>query len=315
MSETHTKNARSLIDLQSLPVSDISYLLDTAESFKEILTRQVKKAPTLRGKSVALLFFEPSTRTRTSFEHAAKILSADTYNLAGSSSSLVKGETLRDTMQTLDSMAIDTFVIRHGFSGSAEQAASYAPGKSIINAGDGTHEHPTQGLLDMLTIREHKGKLEGLKVAIIGDILHSRVARSNVWGLSKMGADVHLAGPSTLLPDDYSSWPVKSVSSNIDDVIKGADVVMTLRIQLERQGSGYFPNQREYSKLYGVSAERLKHAAENVIVMHPGPMNRGLEISSDLADNPRYSVITEQVTNGVAVRMAALFWAMGGAQA
>jgi aspartate carbamoyltransferase catalytic subunit len=309
------RHPHSLIDLQSLSVSDMNYLLDTADSFREILSRQVKKAPTLRGKSVALLFFEPSTRTRTSFEHAAKILSADTYNLVGSSSSLVKGETLRDTMMTLDSMAIDTFVIRHGFSGSAEMAARYAPTKAIINAGDGTHEHPTQGLLDMQTIKQHKGRIEGLKVAIIGDVAHSRVARSNVWGLTKLGAEVRLAGPSTLLPTDTSSWPASMITSNMDEAIEGADVVISLRIQLERQGTGYFPNVREYSKLFGVTAERLKGAAKDVIVMHPGPMNRGVEISSDLADDPRYSVITEQVTNGVAVRMAALFWAMGGAQA
>jgi aspartate carbamoyltransferase catalytic subunit len=315
MNTATAHHARSLIDLQSLKIDDLNYLIDTAGSFKEILTRQVKKAPTLRGKSVALLFFEPSTRTRTSFEHAAKILSADTYNLAGSSSSLVKGETLRDTMLTLSSMAIDTFVIRHSFSGSAEMAANYIPGKTVINAGDGTHEHPTQGLLDLLTIKESKGHIEGLKVAIIGDITHSRVARSNVWGLSKLGAEVRLAGPPTLLPTDTSSWPASLVTTDIDQAIEGADVVICLRIQLERQDSAYFPNVREYSKLFGVTAERLRGASHNVIVMHPGPMNRGVEISSSLADDTRYSVITHQVTNGVAVRMAALFWAMGGASA
>ena len=303
---------KDLLDLQSLAPSDIAYLLDTADSFKALLQREVKKVPTLRGRSVAMLFFEPSTRTRTSFEHAAKIMSADTYSLAGSSSSLVKGETLKDTMLTLDAMGIDAFVIRHSYSGAAALASKYVPRKPVINAGDGTHEHPTQGLLDMLTLRQVKGKLEGLKVAIVGDVLHSRVARSNVWGLTKMGASVRLIAPPTLLPDDTSSWPVDLVTSDMAEGLRGVDAVIALRIQLERQDSAYFPNAREYTRLFGVSESRLAVAQPDVTVLHPGPMNRGIEISSELADNAKYSVIVNQVTNGVAVRMASLFWLMGG---
>ncbi len=305
---------KDLLDLRSMDAGEIEYLLNTADSFKEILGRQVKKAPTLRGRSVATLFFEPSTRTRTSFEHAAKILSADTYSLAGSTSSLVKGETLKDTMLTLDSMGIDAFVIRHSASGAAELASKYVPDKPVINAGDGTHEHPTQGLLDMLTIRQHKGKIDGLTVAIVGDVLHSRVARSNVWGLTKLGARVRLVGPSTLLPTDMSLWPVEMVTSDMSEGLEGADVVLSLRIQLERQDSAYFPSVREYARLFGVNKTRLSKAKSDVIVLHPGPMNRGVEISSELADDTQYSVITEQVTNGVAVRMATLFWLMGAQQ-
>ncbi len=303
---------KDLLDLQSLAPGDMSYLLDTADSFKALLEREVKKVPTLRGRSVAMLFFEPSTRTRTSFEHAAKIMSADTYSLAGSTSSLVKGETLKDTMLTLDAMGIDAFVIRHSYSGAAELASKYVPGKPVINAGDGTHEHPTQGLLDMLTLRQVKGKLEGLTVAIVGDVLHSRVARSNVWGLTKMGASVRLIGPPTLLPDDTSAWPVDLVTSNMSEGLRGVDAVIALRIQLERQDSAYFPSPREYARLFGVNQNRLAVAKNDVTVLHPGPMNRGIEISSELADDARYSVITNQVTNGVAVRMASLFWLMGG---
>jgi aspartate carbamoyltransferase catalytic subunit len=302
---------KDLLDIQSLDKSEIEYLLDTAGSFKEILRRPVKKVPTLRGRSVAMLFFEPSTRTRTSFEHAAKIMSADTYSLAGSTSSLVKGETLKDTMLTLDAMGIDAYVIRHGNSGAAALASKYVPAKPVINAGDGTHEHPTQGLLDLLTIREAKGSIAGLEVAIVGDIAHSRVARSNIWALSKLGANIRLVAPSTLLPPEAHQLPVK-VFTNLEEGIAGADVVNVLRIQLERQNEAFFPSTREYAKLFGVSAEKLKVAAPNVTVLHPGPMNRGVEIASALADDPAISVITNQVTNGVAMRMAVLFWLMSG---
>jgi aspartate carbamoyltransferase catalytic subunit len=303
---------KDLLDLRTIEPEEIAYLLDTADSFKQILTRQVKKAPTLRGRSVALLFFEPSTRTRTSFEHAAKILSADTYSLTGSTSSLVKGESLKDTMLTLEAMGIDAFVLRHSFSGAAELASSYVPRRAVINAGDGTHEHPTQGLLDMLTMRQAKGGIQGLTVAIVGDILHSRVARSNIWGLSKMGAEVRLVAPPTLLPDDLSALPIEFATSDMKEGLTAADVVITLRIQLERQDSAFFPNVREYSRLFGVNASKLAVANEGVIVLHPGPMNRGIEIASELADDGKYSVITNQVTNGVAVRMATLFWLLGG---
>ena len=300
---------KDLLDLQSLTAEEITYLLDTAQSFREIVTRPVKKVPTLRGKSVATLFFEPSTRTRTSFEAAAKIMSADTYSLAGTTSSAVKGESLKDTMLTLDAMGIDAFVIRHPFSGAAHLAANYVPTKPVINAGDGTHEHPTQGLLDLLTIRQVKGRIKGLTVAIVGAILHSRVARSNLWGLHAMGANVRLVGPPTLLPADADQLPVE-VFTDLEAGLRGADVVNILRIQLERQDGAFFPSIREYARLFGVSKARLQAAAPDVTVLHPGPMNRGVEIASALADDD-IAVITDQVTNGVAVRMAVLFWLMG----
>jgi aspartate carbamoyltransferase catalytic subunit len=305
---------KDLLDLRTANADEINYILDTAKSFREVLNRPVKKVPTLRGKSVATLFFEPSTRTRTSFEAAAKILSADTYSLAGNTSSAVKGESLKDTMLTLDAMGIDAFVIRHSFSGAAALAAKYVPGKPVINAGDGTHEHPTQGLLDLLTIRDVKGSIEGLEVAIVGDILHSRVARSNLWGLHKLGAKVRLVGPATLMPADAESLPAK-IYTDLKEGLAGADVVNILRIQLERQDSAFFPSIREYARLFGVSREKLRGCNEGVTVLHPGPMNRGVEIASALADDPEFSVITEQVTNGVAVRMATLFWLMGAASA
>ena len=300
---------KDLLDLQSLSADEITYLLDTAQSFTEIVARPVKKVPTLRGKSVATLFFEPSTRTRTSFEAAAKIMSADTYSLAASTSSATKGESLKDTMLTLDAMGIDAFVIRHPMSGAAHLAAQYVPGKPVINAGDGTHEHPTQGLLDLLTIRQAKGRVEGLTVAIVGDILHSRVARSNLWGLHALGAKVRLVGPPTLLPPEAEKLPVE-VFTNLEDGLRGADVVNILRIQLERQDAAFFPSVREYARLFGVNAAKLSVAAPDVTVLHPGPMNRGVEIASALADDDR-ALITRQVTNGVAVRMAVLFWLMG----
>ena len=301
---------KDLLDLQSLTAEEITYLLDTADSFRGIVARPVKKVPTLRGKSVATLFFEASTRTRTSFEAAAKIMSADTYSLTGTTSSAVKGESLKDTMLTLDAMGIDAFVIRHPLSGAAHLAAKYVPNKPVINAGDGTHEHPTQGLLDLLTIRQVKGRLEGLNVAIVGDVLHSRVARSNIWGLHTMGANVRLIAPPTLLPADAAQLPVE-VFTNLEAGLQGADVVNILRIQLERQDSAFFPSVREYARLFGVSKAKLSGAAPDVTVLHPGPMNRGVEITSALADDSEIAVITEQVTNGVAVRMAVLFWLMG----
>jgi aspartate carbamoyltransferase catalytic subunit len=301
---------KDLIDIKSLDISEIECLLEYAASFKEILSRPVKKVPTLRGRSVATLFFEPSTRTRTSFEHAAKIMSADTYSLNASASSVTKGESLKDTMYTLDSMGIDAFVIRHPQSGAAELASRYVPNKPVINAGDGSHAHPTQGLLDALTIRDNKGKIEGLTVTIVGDILHSRVARSNIWTLSKLGANVRIVGPATLLPPDAKQLPVE-VFTDLDKALEGADVVNVLRIQLERMTVGYFPTIREYSRLFGVSKKRLENAKPDVTVLHPGPMNRGVEIASDLADDKNFSVITDQVANGVAIRMAALFWLMG----
>ena len=301
---------KDLLDLQSLTAEEITYLLDTADSFRGIVARPVKKVPTLRGKSVATLFFEASTRTRTSFESAAKIMSADTYSLTGTTSSAVKGESLKDTMLTLDAMGIDAFVIRHPLSGAAHLAAKYVPNKPVINAGDGTHEHPTQGLLDLLTIRQVKGRLEGLNVAIVGDVLHSRVARSNIWGLHTMGANVRLVAPPTLLPADAAQLPVE-VFTNLEAGLQGADVVNILRIQLERQDAAFFPSVREYARLFGVSKAKLSGAAPDVTVLHPGPMNRGVEIASALADDSEIAVITEQVTNGVAVRMAVLFWLMG----
>lgn len=301
---------KDLLDLQSLTAEEITYLLDTADSFRGIVARPVKKVPTLRGKSVATLFFEASTRTRTSFEAAAKIMSADTYSLTGTTSSAVKGESLKDTMLTLDAMGIDAFVIRHPLSGAAHLAAKYVPNKPVINAGDGTHEHPTQGLLDLLTIRQVKGRLEGLNVAIVGDVLHSRVARSNIWGLHTMGANVRLVAPPTLLPADAAQLPVE-VFTNLEAGLQGADVVNILRIQLERQDAAFFPSVREYARLFGVSKAKLSGAAPDVTVLHPGPMNRGVEIASALADDSEIAVITEQVTNGVAVRMAVLFWLMG----
>jgi aspartate carbamoyltransferase catalytic subunit len=237
-------------------------------------------------------------------------MSADTYSLNASASSVTKGESLKDTMYTLDSMGIDAFVIRHPQSGAAELASRYVPNKPVINAGDGSHAHPTQGLLDALTIRDNKGKIEGLTVTSVGDILHSRVARSNIWTLSKLGANVRIVGPATLLPPDAKQLPVE-VFTDLDKALEGADVVNVLRIQLERMTVGYFPTIREYSRLFGVSKKRLENAKPDVTVLHPGPMNRGVEIASDLADDKNFSVITDQVANGVAIRMAALFWLMG----
>lgn len=298
-----------LITLRETSPEDIRLLLDTAQSFKEILERPVKKVPTLRGRQVVTLFYEASTRTRVSFENAAKVMSADTTSVAAATSSVQKGESLLDTVHTLRAMRIDCLVMRHPQSGAAHLVAQ-ALDIPVVNAGDGMHEHPTQALLDMLTIRQHKGRLEGLTVAIVGDIAHSRVARSNLWGLTKMGAKVRFVAPATLLPRDVYRLPVE-VYTDLREGLKGADVVMALRLQQERMERGLLPSLREYAQRWGVNARALEVAKPDCIVMHPGPMNRGVEIADDVADSGR-SVILEQVTNGVAIRMAVLYHLLGG---
>ena len=338
---------RDLLGIRDLTAADIRGILDTAENFREINAREIKKVPTLRGKTVINLFFENSTRTRTSFELAAKRLSADAVNISVSSSSVSKGETLVDTALNLDAMDPDCIVVRHGSAGVPHQLAKVSRA-AIVNAGDGANEHPTQALLDAMTIREHKKKIEGLNVAIVGDILHSRVARSNIHLLTKLGASVKVAGPGTLVPKDFahlvgeggnpsssegvpkspppaardtlptgrvsaavSSRPQLQVCPHVEDAIDGADVVMILRIQTERMNAAYFPTLREYSIHYGLTNDRLKLAKKDAIVLHPGPMNRGIEISSDVADSQR-SLILDQVKYGVAVRMAVLYLSTGG---
>ena len=300
---------KDLLGLKHLSVEEINLILDTAIPMKEIIGRKIKKTPTLRGRSMVTLFYENSTRTRSSFDLAAKFLSADTIGLAASSSSVAKGESLRDTGLTLNAMGVDVVVIRHPASGAAEYLAKYIPA-AVINAGDGTHEHPTQGLLDMFTIREKKGSITGLKVCIVGDILHSRVARSNIWGLTKLGAEVRVVGPATLMPPDIEQMGVK-VYTELTPALEGVDVVNVLRIQLERQQQGLFPSLREYSRLFGINQARLELTNPDALVLHPGPTNRGLEIDPQVAYGSR-SVITEQVTNGVAVRMALLYLLTGG---
>jgi aspartate carbamoyltransferase catalytic subunit len=295
---------RHLLGLEGVSVDDINLILDTAVSFKEILSRAIPKVPTLRGVTVVNLFYEPSTRTRISFELAEKRLSADTVNFSSSTSSAAKGESLKDTVWNIEAMKIDMVVIRHGAAGSPHYIAECCE-STIINAGDGAHEHPTQGLLDMYTIREKYGRLDGLKVVIVGDIKHSRVARSNIWGLLAMGAEVAVCGPPTLLPVETERFGVK-VYDDLDEALAGADVVNVLRIQKERQTSGLLPSLREYSRFYGITRDRLKNLNENFTIMHPGPINRGVEISSEVAEGP-YSLILPQVTNGVAVRMAILY--------
>ncbi|MDP2854238.1 MAG: aspartate carbamoyltransferase catalytic subunit [Smithellaceae bacterium] len=301
---------KDILGIREMTVDEINLILETAESFLEISTRDIKKVPTLRGKSVINLFYEASTRTRTSFEIAGKRLSADTINISASTSSVVKGETLIDTARNLEAMNPDIIVIRHSAAGAPHLLASLVS-QSIINAGDGAHEHPSQALLDMMTIKAKKGKIAGLKVALVGDILHSRVARSNIYGLSKMGAQVVVAGPATMIPRDIERMGVK-VYTKLDDAIADADVVMMLRIQLERQKQNIFPSLREYAQHYCLNRNNIKLAKDDVIVMHPGPMNRGVEISPDIADDPNYSVILDQVNNGVAVRMALLYLLSGG---
>ncbi len=296
--------------LESLSADQIRALLDTAEPFKEISERQIKKVPVLRGKTIVNLFFEPSTRTRVSFEFAEKRLSADTVNIASSGSSVVKGETLVDTARNLEAMRIDMVVMRHGSSGAARFLADRIP-SNVVNAGDGRHEHPTQALLDMLTIRDHRGPLEGQKVCIVGDIRHSRVARSNIFGLRTLGAEVAVCGPRTLIPAGIEELGV-TVFDRIEEAIEWADVLNILRLQLERMQSGFVPSLREYNRVFGVTRDRVEAAPRDLLILHPGPMNRGVEIDSDVADGP-HSVILNQVTNGVAVRMAVLYLLAGGA--
>ncbi len=302
-------NRKDLLGIQDLSAQEINHLLDTAFSFREISTRPIKKVPALRGKTIVNLFFEPSTRTRTSFELAGKRLSADILNITASASSLVKGETLMDTASNLEALKIDMIIMRHSASGAPHFLASRMKA-SIINAGDGWHEHPTQALLDLLTIKDKLGRIEGVKVVIIGDILHSRVARSNIWGLTKLGAKVSVCAPRTLTPPFVEDLGV-SVYSDVTAAIRDVDVIYILRIQLERQQANYFPSIREYARLFGIDREKLRPARPNALIMHPGPINRDVELSSDVADGQN-SVILEQVTNGLAVRMAALYLCSGG---
>jgi aspartate carbamoyltransferase catalytic subunit len=299
---------KDLLGIAELSAAEIELVLDTAESFREVGERPIKKVPALRGKTVVNLFFEASTRTRSSFEIAEKRLSADSLNFSAAGSSLSKGESLVDTALNLQAMAPDLIVIRHAYPGAPHLLARRLKA-GVINAGDGAHEHPTQALLDAYTIRRHKGRLAGLKVAIVGDIEHSRVVRSNIHLLTRMGAQVTVAGPRTLMPVEVERMGV-AVAHTLTEAIRGADVVMMLRIQLERQGRMAFPSVKEYFELFGLTAERMKGAKEDVIIMHPGPMNRGVEIASEVADGP-YSVILEQVTHGVSVRMAVLYLLSG----
>ena len=301
---------RNLLGIADLTPEEIVLILDTAEAMKEVGRRAIKKVPTLRGRTVVNLFFEPSTRTRTSFEIAEKRLSADTLNVAIATSSVVKGETLVDTALNIEAMAPSMIVLRHAASGACHLLSRICKA-AIINAGDGMHEHPTQALLDAFTIREHKHRIAGLKVAIIGDLLHSRVLRSNVLLLRKLGTEVWACGPATLIPPGLERMGVR-VTTRIDEAVDGADVVMLLRIQLERMQGGFFPSLREYFRTFGMTEERIRLARPDVMIMHPGPINRGVEIASEVADGP-YSVILEQVANGVAVRMAVLYLLAGGA--
>lgn len=297
-----------LLDLQDISREEIEMVLETAKSLKEVSLRNVKKVPALRGKTVVMLFFESSTRTRASFELAAKRLSADTINIAASTSSLSKGESVLDTARNIEAMNVDAIVVRHSSSGVPHTLAKHLKA-SIINAGDGCRAHPTQALLDMFTIKEKLGKIKGLKVTIIGDILHSRVARSNIWGLRALGAEVTVCGPSTLMPRGIEHLGVR-VSYNLREVIEYSDVLMPLRLQKERQQQKFLPSIREYAKQFGINKEKLKGAKKDVVIMHPGPTNRGVELSAEVADG-EYSVILDQVTNGVAVRMAVLYLLLG----
>ena len=307
-------NFQHVLDLDSFTRDDINLVLDNTAAMEEILTRDIKKVPVLRGKTIVTLFYEPSTRTRVSFEQAGKILSADVINVSSSGSSSNKGESLYNTALTIQALKADIIVIRHPHSGAPHFIASQL-GSCVINAGDGTHAHPTQGLLDLYTIKKRLGGIDGKKVTIVGDLLYSRVARSNLWGLTKMGAKVVLCGPRTLIPNDFLNGKKKEeghpfasveIETNIDKALKDADVIMALRLQLERQHAGHLPSLREYSQTYGINLRRLMLAKENALVMHPGPMNEGIEIETDVAHGPQ-SVIEEQVTSGVAVRMALLY--------
>jgi aspartate carbamoyltransferase catalytic subunit len=312
---TTTVNRKHLLGIRELEAGEITHLLDTAETFRDISRREIKKVPALRGRTVINLFFESSTRTRTSFEIAAKRLSADAVNISVSTSSVSKGETLLDTARNLEAMAPDCIVVRHSMAGAPAHLARMG-NAPIVNAGDGSHEHPTQALLDALTIREHKSRIEGLKVAIIGDVLHSRVARSNIHLLTKLGATVSVAGPGTLVPLEFGELVEQGlrVEKTIEDAIEDADVVMVLRIQRERQDAAFFPSMREYAVHFGLKPKHLERAAPDAIVMHPGPINRGIEMASEIADGGR-SLILDQVTNGVAVRMAVLYLLAGGGHA
>jgi aspartate carbamoyltransferase catalytic subunit len=301
---------KDLVGLEHLTREQITAILDTAEPFKEVSERPIKKVPALRGKTIVNLFFEASTRTRISFEFAEKRLSADTVNVASAGSSVSKGETLVDTARNLEAMRIDMVVIRHGASGAAKFLGDRIR-SNVINAGDGKHEHPTQALLDMLTLRDRFGRLEGLRVCIMGDVLHSRVARSNIWGLTRLGAEVAVCGPPTLLPREIGDLGV-TVFRRVEEAIEWADALNILRLQLERMTAGFIPSLREYNRVFGVTSERLARAPRELLILHPGPMNRGVEIDSDVADGP-HSVILPQVTNGVAVRMAVLYLLAGGA--
>ena len=300
---------KDLVGLESLSQEQILMILDTAEPFKEISERRIKKVPVLRGKTIVNLFFEASTRTRVSFEFAEKRLSADTVNISAAGSSVIKGETLVDTARNLEAMRIDMVVMRHGSSGAARFLADRIP-SNVINAGDGRHEHPTQGLLDLLTIRDHCDRIEGLKVCLVGDILHSRVARSNIYGLLKLGAEIAVCAPKTLLPSAIGDLGVQ-VFKRVEEAIEWADVLNVLRLQLERMEEGYVPSLREYNRIWGLTARKLELAPQDLLILHPGPMNRGVEIDSDVADGS-HSVILNQVTNGVAVRMAVLYLLAGG---
>jgi aspartate carbamoyltransferase catalytic subunit len=300
---------KDLVSMQDIEPAEIAALLDTAESMKEIATREIKKVPTLRGKTVVNLFYEASTRTRTSFEIAGKWLSADVINFSVSGSSAEKGESFLDTAKNIEAMSPDVVVVRHKAAGGPALLARHLK-CSVVNAGDGAHEHPTQALLDLLTIRERKGHLEGLNVTIVGDITHSRVARSNIHGMRKMGMTVTVAGPPTLIPPACQEMGVK-VSHRLEEAIAHADVIMMLRLQHERMTGGFIPSLREYSRVWGLGLDRLQHCRPDVLIMHPGPVNRGVEISPEVADS-QYSVILDQVTNGVAVRMAVLYLLAGG---
>lgn len=304
MSAQVTWNRKDLLGIEDLSREEIECILSTADSFKEVTTREIKKVPVLRGKTVVNLFYEPSTRTRVSFELAAKRLSADVINIAAETSSVKKGETLIDTGKNIEALKADVIVMRHSYSGSALMLAKRL-GLSVVNAGDGWHEHPTQALLDIFTLREKLGKIAGIKVSIVGDIAHSRVARSNIWGLTKLGAQVTVCAPKMLIPPGIERMGAK-VTHDIDEALRDADAVNVLRMQFERDEQNAFPKQLEYFKKYGITEERLEKARKDIVVMHPGPINRGIEMSSEVADGPR-SVILEQVTNGIAVRMAVLY--------
>jgi aspartate carbamoyltransferase catalytic subunit len=301
---------KHLLGLEGVSREDIEMILNTGDSFREVLDRPIKKVPTLRGVTVVNLFYEPSTRTRLSFELAEKRLSADLMNFSTSGSSVAKGETFKDTVRNIEAMKVDMIVMRHNCSGAPKFLTEFCSSRGVINAGDGAHEHPTQALLDMLSIRQKHDKLDGLRVVIVGDVLHSRVARSNIWGLKTMGASVAVCGPTTLLPVEIEKMGI-DVYFDINKALDGADVVNVLRLQLERQQSGLLPSLREYTNLFGITKERLRLLNKDYTVLHPGPMNRGVEISSEVADADD-SIILDQVTNGVAVRMAVLYLIQGG---